>query len=156
MSEPKPISLRLCTIDEWEANPVFHTLVEEYARECAIAGLPHPRPRFDIYKAMGDASHPIGVFLGDELVGFAVLLTPTIPHYGIMIGVTESLFVSKPKRKTGAGLKLIADVKRRAKEAGSPGVIISAPTGSDLAELLPMLEFDEVTRAFFHKFGGAE
>jgi len=90
----------------------------------------------------------IGAFLGDKLVGFVAVLTPIVPHYGVVIAVTESLFVGKVYRRTGAGLKLLRAAEMHSIDAGSPMLTVSAPSGGVLAEVLPRLGYRETNRSF--------
>ena len=93
-----------------------------------------------------------GAFLGDVLIGFVVLLTPVLPHYGTAIAVAESLFVGSAHRKTGAGTLLIRQAEKRAKEMRSPGILFSAPSGGRLAVLLPRIGYRETNRVFLKGF----
>jgi GNAT superfamily N-acetyltransferase len=75
------------------------------------------------------------------------VLKPVIPHYGVAIAVTESFFVGKEYRKSGAGLKLLRAAEAHAE--GAPGLLVSAPVGGTLAEVLPHLGYRETNRVFF-------
>ena len=83
------------------------------------------------------------------LVGFVTVLVSVFPHVGVLMASTESLFVAKEYRKTGAGLKLIRSAESCAKEGGAPCLFISSPFGGNLAEVLPQVGYTETNRVFF-------
>lgn len=99
--------------------------------------------------------HTIGAFLADKLIGFVTVLVSIAPHVGVFMAVTESLFVAKEHRKTGAGLKLIRQAEACAVERGAPCLLISAPLGGNLAEVLPHVGYTETNRIFFRKLVNA-
>src|ERR1700723_3378204 len=137
--------IRPCTISDLENAENFPDLIEEYAKESAIHGLPHPNAKMSLYKQIETAGaiYPFAAYLRGALIGFATVLMSIIPHYGIGIAVTESLYVAEEHRKTGAGIKLINTAKGCAKHHGSPGILICAPTGGVLAELLAKSKWTE-------------
>lgn len=149
----KVVVVRKCTVAEIEDNINFSALAREYSDECAIAGLPHPDEKIAAYRSIekSGAFHIYGAFLANRLVGFVAVLTPIIPHYGVAIAVTESLFVAKDHRKRGAGIKLLRAAENHAREAGSPGILVSAPSGGQLMKVLPHLGYRETNRAFFRE-----
>lgn len=148
------VQIDRCAFAELEGESRFLPMAGEYADECALAGLPPIDAKFASYPML-DASgffHVYRAKVDGELVGFVTLLMPVIPHYGVAVAVAESLFVSKPHRKTGAGLKLIRTAEKHAREAGSPALMLSAPTGGVLAELLPNMGYRETNRVFMKDF----
>ncbi|MET1025622.1 MAG: GNAT family N-acetyltransferase [Dongiaceae bacterium] len=151
------VLVRKCTVAEVEANANFPALAREYAAESAIHGLPAPVEKIASYRVIEQSGcfQCYGAFLGDKLVGFVAVLMPVIPHYGIAIAVSESFFVAKAHRKGGAGLKLLHAAERQAREAGSPGLLVSAPFGGRLAQVLPHLGYRETNRVFFKEMAHA-
>lgn len=132
----------------------FSSLADEYAEESSIKGMPHPTFKIATYRAL-EASGSLYVFsavLVEELVGFLAMLVPVIPHYGVLIGVCESLFVAKAHRHTLAGLKLLVAAEEMAKGAGSPGLMVSSPTGHRLCDVLPKMGYEEASRAYYKGF----
>jgi GNAT superfamily N-acetyltransferase len=148
--------VRKISVAEAFARPEFSVLCREYAAESAIAGLPDPKEKLSAYQALeaggNTAFCAYGAFLGGRLIGFIVLLTPVLPHYGIAVAVAESLFVGSAYRKSGAGMLLIRRAEQRAKELRSPGILLSSPTGGRLAVLLPRIGYRETNRVFFKEF----
>ena len=134
-------------------DPQFPALIAEYARESAVEGLPPPDAKMATYLAMDGTGmlHPLGVWRDGWLVGFLSVLTPILPHYGALVAVAESFFVSAPHRKGGAGLRLLKEAERIAEEAGSPGIFVSAPISGILIEILPRRGYTETSRVFFKK-----
>lgn len=153
------LEIRKCSATEIVHDPRFPALRREYADESAVYGLPDPQEKLEMYQLMesGGALQVYGAFMvGDDgregLIGFVAVLAPVLPHYGVTIAVTESLFVAAAHRKTGAGLRLIRRAEQHAKEVGSPGLLMSAPSrdgqGGRLATLLPRMGYRETNRVF--------
>jgi GNAT superfamily N-acetyltransferase len=92
-----------------------------------------------------------GAYYGSLLVGFVTVLTHIMPHYGVPISITESFFVAGSHRKTGAGYKLLRAAERYAKDRGSSGLLISAPSGGRLAEVLPKAGYKETNVVYFKR-----
>lgn len=146
-------TIRAITVDEAFDSPVFAALCDEY-REESLRN-PHMMgalPDREGYTRMVDAGllRPIGVFVGEELVGFcAVLITPVLHFGGKVIASTETLFVAKAHRAGGAGLKLLRAAEEVALNAGADGLYVTAPTGGRLERLLPHVGYHETNRVFF-------
>jgi GNAT superfamily N-acetyltransferase len=147
--------IRKTTMTEIFDAPNITELMEEYAAESSIHGLPHPKAKIDLYKQLETVGilYAIGAFFEDTLVGFILIVSPIVPHYSAKISTTESFFVAKEYRKTGAGIKLRQAAESHAREIGSVGLLISAPLGSNLAEMLScMKDYKETNRVFFKGF----
>lgn len=153
---PESVTVRQTSVAEVFANQAFPALCREYAEESAIAGLPVPQEKVSAYQALeasGSAAFCVyGAFVGNVLIGFVVLLTPVLPHYGAAIAVAESLFVASAYRKTGAGMLLIRRAEQRARDIGSPGMLFSSPSGGRLSVLLPRIGYRETNRVFLKEF----
>jgi GNAT superfamily N-acetyltransferase len=145
------VAVRKCRVTGVERHPDFPALAREYAAEAAIHGLPAPDEKIASYRLIEASGFftCYGAFLDESLVGFIALLTPVIPHYGVALTVAESFFVAKAHRKSGAGLKLLRRAENHAREAGAPGLLVSAPFGGRLAEVLPHVGYRETNRVFF-------
>lgn len=131
------IAIRQSTVAEIVNASNFSALIKEYADECAISGLPSPETRIPFYYQLEES----GVFdvfgaYDDGLIGFISLLEYPSAHYGIPLGVSESFFVSKVKRGTGAGALLRTAIKVRAAERRLNGVLITAPVNGPLSAVL--------------------
>lgn len=145
------LTIRECTIVEMEKESNITELLEEYASESAIAGLPHPSAKVEMYKHLETIGvlHAIGAFLDNLFIGFITIVSPILPHYSARVAVSESFFVSKAYRKTGAGLKILREAENYAKTIGACGLLVSAPLGGNLAEVLPHVGYSETNRVFF-------
>lgn len=150
------VIVKQCTVAEIESASNFPALINEYS-EYAIEGMPEPLVKMETYRVLERAGlqFVFGAFLGNTLVGFMSVLVSCIPHYGIIGTYSESLFVAKEHRKTGAGLKLIHAAESMAKNAGAPGLIISAPTHGILAEVLPEIGYTDTHHLFFRRLDNA-
>lgn len=146
------VIIRQCTVAEIEAAPNFSNLLDEYATY-AIPGMPSPAVKMEHYRLLekSGVQTSFGAFLGTTLVGFINVLVSVSPHYGITGAYSESLFVAKEYRKLGAGLRLIRAAEAVVKEKGAPGLIISAPAGSPLTDILPEIDYRQTHILFFKR-----
>ena len=146
--------IRRCDVEEILKASNIIELLEEYAVESAISGLPKPAHKAELYRQFtaADIMECFAAFLDDLLIGFITVLSPVMPHYSIPVSVTESFFVAKEHRKTGAGLKLLHFVEKCMQEKGAQGLLVSAPYGGSLAEVLPKIGYKETNRVFFRGF----
>ncbi|MDR3004431.1 MAG: GNAT family N-acetyltransferase [Acidovorax sp.] len=145
--------IRAITVAEAFDSPVFAALCDEYREESLrnpdMLGTPPDRTG---YSRMVDAGllHPLGVFVGGELVGLcAVLIAPVLHFGGKVIATTETLFVAKAHRAGGAGMELLRAAEGVATKAGAAGLYVTAPTGGRLERLLPRAGYHETNRVFF-------
>ena len=130
-------------------------MLDEYAGELAINGLPHPKADIEAYRLLdkSDIFHVIAAFDGNLLAGFISIVVSNNPHYGQIFAASESFFVRSDYRNTGAGLKLLRQAENLADSLGSPALFVSAPYGKTLAEVLPHCGYKESNRVFFKAFG---
>jgi GNAT superfamily N-acetyltransferase len=131
----------------------FAAFAAEYGREAAIDGLPPPAARLAHYLPLEKAGalHTIRATVDGRLAGVITVLAPVNPHYGVPLAVSESFFVPKARRKTGAGLKLLRAAEDTARALGAPGLLVGAPVAGDLAQVLPRVGYRETNRVFFKK-----
>ena len=141
---------KLSDIDE---SPNMSMLFQEYADECALEELPLPYPKTKTYKPLEDAGvlTVFCAYLNDELIGFATLLAYHSHHYDLKLATTESIFVTKRHRKSGAGLKLIRSTEDKARSLGSPALLVTAPLGGSLAKILPSLDYNLTNLVFIKR-----
>lgn len=145
------VTLSQISISEFFDDPSAEALLAEYADECALAGLPPPVPHRDIYLALERAGvvSMFGARVDGVLVGFIVLLTSMNPHYSVVLGAVESFFVAAAHRKSGAGVKLLREARRAAKDRGAVGLLVSAPFGGKLAAVLKRSKRFDLTNEVF-------
>lgn len=152
------VVIKKCTVPDLIAESNFQEILDSYADELALEGLPHPKAKIEMYKqleALGKL-HPIAAYFDGILIGFVNVLMAENPHYGLCIAVTESFFVLKEYRKSGAGTLLRREAEIDAENSGSPGIFISAPTGGRLALLLgASKDYIDTNRTFFKRFKNA-
>lgn len=149
-------TIRTITVDEAFDSPMFATLCDEYRAEALRnPDLQGALPNREGYAQLVAAGImvPLGVFLGDELIGLcAVLLTPVLHFGGKILASTETLFVAAAHRTNGTGRKLLKAAETVAKEAGAGGLYVTAPTGGRLERLLPHVGYHDTNRIFFRGF----
>jgi|TARA_R110000744_G_scaffold11662_4_gene35344 GNAT superfamily N-acetyltransferase len=140
------------TFNELSSDPMFQTLIDGYADESAMEGLPPVDCQYHTYEAMCAAGiiFVLGAYHDDILCGFAVVITSIVPHYGVCVAATESFFVAPDKRDTGAGLMLLRKAERVAQTRGAVGFLVSAPTGGRLEDvMIKSSTYKERNRVFF-------
>ena len=110
---------------ELEKAPEFFDLLEEYALESAIYKLPHPKAKCEQYRII-DKSGIFHVFSASHkgsLIGFITVLLPILNHYSETVAVSESYFVSKAYRNTGAGTELRKAAEQFSKDKDRKSVV---------------------------------
>lgn len=148
------LDVRPCTIAEVFGSPEFLPLIEEYAAECAVLDLPHPRAQMASYEqleVMGNLT-AFGAWLDGALIGFIGVMLPKLLHYDETVAVSQSFFVGAAHRRTGAGLRLLKLAEGFSKEKKTPGFLVSAPLFSDLSDLLPQVGYTPCSAIFFKSF----
>ena len=127
--------IRLSTYAELIAQA---ELVKEYAAECSLPEIGEVQPNGEIYAAMErvGVAQVFAAFDGEQMIGFAAVLTPVNPHYSKRVAVLESIFVTQSARKTPIGRDLMRTVEAYAKEIGCKAILYSAPTGGKLERML--------------------
>lgn len=145
--------VREVTIDQLLAHPEFGDLIQEYAEESSIEGMPHPIYKLEAYRGYEELGliHIFEAVRDGALVGFITVIAPVLPHYSLPVAVVESFFVGSKNRAGGPGLRLLAAAEQQALEVGSPGLLVSAPFRGRLHELLPKCGYAETNRIFFKR-----
>lgn len=135
-------------------NSKYAGLIEEYAKESSVKGMPSIFPQLSMYRQLeqNGTFYCIGAYLEDTLIGFVSILTTIVPHYGARVSTIESIFVGKKYRKTGAGTLLRLAAERYAKSQGSLGVLTCAPLHSKYSKLLPKSGYAHTNEVFFKSF----
>ncbi len=143
--------VQVCADDILEA-PEFARLIAEYAAESKIEGLPPPNPRPEAYRHLEKLGflHTFASLEGQELTGFIAMMTPPSLHYNVPLSVIESVFVCAAHRGV-AGILLLEATLAKARELGSPGLLVSVPMGSRVPELLVKMGFSQSSRIFFKR-----
>jgi GNAT superfamily N-acetyltransferase len=147
------LAVETSSVSALEASPEFPALAREYAEETLIDGMPAPSVQWKTYRRLESAGL-LAVFtarLDGTLLGFITVLLAELPRYGERVAMSESFFVAKAHRRTGAGLRLLRRAERHARERGSRGLFVSAPCRGELSAVLPRLGYDEAHRIFFKR-----
>lgn len=144
------ISIRMAAVAEVLAATA---LISEYAAECSIPAIGEISPQADAYAALEKSGLLRGFMVFDDGIpkGFAIVLTPILPHYGKRVATIESLFMSKAGRRGGLGLYLMRAVESHATDEGCVGILYSAPAGGQLERLLAANADYERTNAVFYR-----
>jgi len=147
----RDLEVKRITMEDLEAAPGLALLLSEYAEESAIPEIGPHDPQFQTYRMMEATGmlHVIGAYSSGQLIGFLLLITPILPHFGQRVGVTESYFVAAEFRKTGAGTQLRLAAEEIAAAAGARGLLMSAPSGGQLSQVLPHVGYRETNQTFY-------
>ena len=133
-----------------ENDPSFLDLCREYEGEY-VEDMPPVSISIETYRAL-DKAGTLHTFCAynkkDHLIGFLTIIVSVLPHYSVIVGIVESLFVTQAARKTGAGLKFIATAERFAKEKGCWVLLFSTPIGSRLCTILPRRGYSPTDMVF--------
>lgn len=145
------ITIRQISVDQFEQADNLVELFAEYAVESSIAGLGQINVQMDTYRRMEhlNALHTFAAHRGNEMVGFLSFLVSVLPHYGALTATCESFFVAKSARAGGTGLRLLKAAENHAKALGAVGLLVSAPAGGSLAQVLPRTGYQHTNQVFF-------
>ena len=145
------VTIRHCTIAELFSAPAMPALLDDYAAEAAIAGMPTPAAQMRLYQALESSGMlgVIGAFAGGELVGFINILVSELPHYSAKVGTSESFFVAPSHRSGGTGQRLLDAAEEHARNRGAVGLLVSAPHGGRLERALPLMGYRQSNSVFF-------
>lgn len=131
------LNVRHCTIDELTNSSSLPALLADYT-ESSLPEIGTPNPQFQTYQRLEQVGllFPFGAWEDERLIGFLLILITDLPHYGKLVAVSESYFVAKESRKTGAGLRLLNMAKEYAASQGAAAFLVSAPKGSSLEKVM--------------------
>jgi predicted GNAT superfamily acetyltransferase len=84
----------------------------------------------------------LGAFDGDEIVGYSVNIMAHNLHYSDLIMCqSDVLYVREDKRQGPAGLKLMRETERLAKERGAQMMLWHAKPATNLDQILPRMGY---------------
>lgn len=152
------VIIKKCSVEDLLSEPNFQDILDKYAIERALEGLPHPHANIEMYKQLEILGklYPIAAYSDHLLVGFANVLMSENQHYSLSIAATESYFVLEEYRKTGAGTLLRREAEAQAKLLKSPGLFMTASNGSNLLLALEASkDYEETGRIFLKRFVNA-
>jgi len=142
--------IQLCEVEDIRNAPNIDVLLSSYASEGSIPEIGEQCPQWDTYEVMCKAGllHILGAFQEDMLVGFVTFIVSELPHYGVNVATSESLFLHPEHRHGRLGINIIRAAQLMAKDLGAKAFMISAPHGGKLEELAPAIGFRETNRVF--------
>lgn len=148
-----PVTIRPLTVEQFERESNGPALLAEYEAESANKRLPPAAANMELFRAIetSGAMFAAGAYREDQLIGFVVVISTKLPHYGVLFSTTQSFFVASEHRHTGAGVKLLRAAEEHAKDIGSPGLFISAPVGGVLVDVLSHSRHYSFTNAVFYR-----
>lgn len=134
-----PVTIRRTTIAEVRDRcaDLLREHWQEIARNKTLMVLD---PDWDRYESL-DADGHLLVLLAEtdagDVVGDSITFVVRHLHYaGLIVAQNDVLFVAAEHRRTGAGLRLIAETEAQAKEVGARLVMWHAKQDTDLAALM--------------------
>jgi GNAT superfamily N-acetyltransferase len=132
------IEIRLLPFKKLYEDPNFANLIIEYTEESELKELAPIKINVDLYEHMNQLGvlHVIAAFDDNHMLGFAIITVSPNLHYSKKIAATESFFVGKNYRKSGAGMRLLAAIEEKSKELGATCIFVSAPSNSKLQEVM--------------------
>ena len=138
---------------ELEADPNFNDMVNAYAAESFLDGLPPPCPDLGIYRAMDKAGflHTMCAVVDGRVVGFILVLLSPLPHYSVQVATVESFFVLSRYRQSGAGFNLLREAEIVAEENHAAGMFINAANGKDLGKIMQKMKSYKNTHVTYFK-----
>ena len=134
------LNIRRCTIAELAASSNLADALAEYASESGMPEIGEPGSNIAVYEPLEATGkfHSIAAFEDDRLVGYLFFIVNVLPHYLVPTAVVESFFVLKAERPKGVGMKLMKLAEDIAAEFGASAILISAPVGSSLSQMLSL------------------
>lgn len=147
------ISIRTISVSEAFDSPDFGALCDEYrAESMRNKDLAGGEPSRLGYEQMASAGlmKILGAFFGDRLVGFCTVLVTPLLHFGDhLVASTETIFLSKKYRASGAGIGLLRAAESIALDSGASGLYVTAPSGGRLERLLPRVGYTQTCQVFY-------
>ena len=145
------LEIRQTTVAQLSSEPNFDEILAEYGAERELDGLPSPKADLDMYKKLEEIGglQVFSAYFEGILIGFVNVLVSKNPHYGLDFAYTESFFVLKNHRKTGAGIELRKSAEKYAILKKCPALIVSAAVGSNMEKWMETSkEYISATRSF--------
>jgi GNAT superfamily N-acetyltransferase len=139
-------------VDALFERPELPALLEQYGAESALPEIGQQCAVAEMYLTLNQSGmfRVIGAFDEDgRLVGVISFLFSLLPHYGKVVATSESFFVAPEYRRGAVGLKLLAEAAQWAKEVGAAALMVSAPVGGRLAQVMPHLPGWRATNTVF-------
>jgi GNAT superfamily N-acetyltransferase len=146
------ITVKQISYKELDGLPEFKAIAQEYTAESSLDEMPPINPNVDLYIKLNEAGALTTLAAYDDklVIGYANFIMSPNLHYSTTTAVTESFFVKEDYRKTGAGIFLLKEMERLAKEKGAIAFLVSAPTDSKLSVVMDKNKaYKETNKVFF-------
>lgn len=146
------IDVRRCPVIDIIENENLPVIQQEFSDEVATYIKPASPEKLRGYIDMERAGvmQSIGAFCGEKLIGFVAVLAAKVPRCDAPMAVADGLYVARAYRRTGAGVKLIREAEKYARDIGSPCLAFGTPKDGPLATILPRFGYD-LTNIMFTK-----
>jgi GNAT superfamily N-acetyltransferase len=128
---------------EWidRAWPLLEAHREELTTNPDLMVLDPDIARYQTLEAAG-ALLSLGLFKGDDLVGYSINNMFTHSHYGgLLVCQNELLFLAKAHRRGMAGVRLIAATEQTARDRGADMMLWHAKPRTTLDRMLPRMGY---------------
>lgn len=138
------VEVNIAAFFEDEANLVaFEKLAEENRAEVEGALAEQVVANLSVYAQLQEKGLLIalGAFDEGKMVGYACALIAPNLHYGYLMAVNDTVFVSECYRGKGYGLRLMREMERRVKAQGARFMVWQAKIDSSLNKVLPRLGY---------------
>lgn len=134
-------------------DPNWPALLAEYAAECSMPELGPPNPQRDLYELLEKSGgfQAFGVYDGNNLAGFACVLIYVLPHFGVKVATTESIFLSRSYPSPLTGMNLLNYLQEYALNNECRAFLYSAPVGSRFDRLLTLFDSHRHTNNIYLK-----
>lgn len=124
------------------AGPLIREHWDEVARNKEVMVL---KPHVDVYRALEEQGCllSLGAFDEETLIGYSVTIVSRHLHYSdLTYASNDVIFVSSTHRSGRAGLMLMRETERRAKEMGARLMLWHAKKHTALESILPRIGYD--------------
>ena len=146
------VTIKIISYKELNGLPEFKEIAQEYTDESSLDEMPPINPNVDLYIKLNEAGALITLAAYDDkiVIGYANFLFSPNLHYSKLTAVTESFFIKENYRKNGAGMALLKEMEKLAKENGAVAFMVTAPSDSKLSVVMGKNKaYKETNKVFF-------
>lgn len=126
------MKIKRVTLSQFKALPGLDKLVREYSLAFDENPTGSVKVAWEAYEAFGDNLRIVVALYQGSVVGVAACLIQRSRHYDGVVVSMEALYLMKDYRKGSAGIRLLKEVGKIAKEQGAKGFALCAPPESTL------------------------
>lgn len=147
------LEIKSLTFNEFISDPMCSDLLDEHVQESANKEMPPISVNAEFYKKLESvgALRALGAYDDGEFIGLICMLISPNLHYSRNICTIESFFVRPEYRKSGAGLKLLSEAEKLAKEADAVAIFVSAQVESNLEKAMSASKRYKATNTIFFR-----